>query len=216
MTRFTAPIRPTRHRLYTAMGISSISIAVMLVFLGSLVELAGRASVPKAEPVGGLTVLIKMRDTEPDTEPLAEVVVRPSPMPPATASAEAVDRPAPAAAPAEPELPADPAPARDWDAITRTVARASVDDYFRNRESRASLWRETRSVMFEPVDELLAQEEAPVLSGLRFKPEIHVFGLGVTVGSCFIGIPLLGVPVEQRTVAINLFVCAKDPGKPLG
>jgi hypothetical protein len=66
--------------------------------------------------------------------------------------------------------------------------------------------------MFEPANEFVVKEEEPVISDLRFIPRIHVVGLGVTIGSCFIGIPLAGVPVEQRTVAISLFVCAKDSG----
>lgn len=71
---------------------------------------------------------------------------------------------------------------------------------------------QTRSVMFRPVDEYVPGEAEPVLAGLRFKPEIHVFGLGLTIGSCFVGLPLLGVPVEERSVAIRLFVCANDAG----
>jgi hypothetical protein len=107
-----------------------------------------------------------------------------------------------------PELPADAHPVQDWRAIAKAAARASVDEYFRNEESRASEWRQSRSIMFAPVGDFVVREEEPVLSDFRFKPQIHIVGLGVTIGSCFIGIPIAGVPVEQRTVGINLFVCA--------
>jgi hypothetical protein len=98
----------------------------------------------------------------------------------------------------------------DWHAIAKSAARASVDDFFRNEESRASLWRQTRSIMFRAASDFVVREEEPAIPDFRFTPEIHVLGLGLTIGSCFIGIPIAGVPVEQRTVAINLFVCAKD------
>lgn len=74
------------------------------------------------------------------------------------------------------------------------------------------MWRQTHSIMFESANEFVVQEEEPTLSDLRFIPRIHVVGLGVTIGSCFIGLPFAGVPVEQRTVAITLFVCAEDSG----
>jgi hypothetical protein len=66
--------------------------------------------------------------------------------------------------------------------------------------------------MFEPAGDFVVREEEPVISDFRFRPQIHVVGLGLTIGSCFIGIPIVGVPVEQRTVAINLVVCAQDSG----
>jgi hypothetical protein len=55
-------------------------------------------------------------------------------------------------------------------------------------------------------------EPDPIISDLRFKPQIHVAGIGFAIGSCFIGIPIVGVPVEQRSVAITVFVCARDSG----
>jgi hypothetical protein len=65
--------------------------------------------------------------------------------------------------------------------------------------------------MFETPDSLATDVELPVLVNFRFKPESHVAGLGITVGSCFIGIPLFGIPVEERSVAIRPVVCA-NPG----
>ena len=74
------------------------------------------------------------------------------------------------------------------------------------------MWRQTRSVMFQPANEFVPHEQQPVMANLRFKPEIHVVGLGVTIGSCFVGLPLVGVPVEKRTIGIRLFVCADESG----
>jgi len=79
-------------------------------------------------------------------------------------------------------------------------------------ESRASMWRRSHSIMFQPASGRAVKQEEPIISDFRFKPRVHVVGLGVTIGSCFVGIPIAGVPVEHRTVAIRLFVCAKDSG----
>ena len=72
------------------------------------------------------------------------------------------------------------------------------------------MWRTTHSVMFQSEGGYIPKQEVPIIPGFRFKPQVHVAGLGVTIGSCFVGLPLVGVPVEERTAAIGLFVCAKD------
>jgi hypothetical protein len=109
-----------------------------------------------------------------------------------------------------PESPLDAQRAINWrEAITETVAEF-VNEDVRQEESRAHMWRQNYSVMFQPADEIGLTEPDPVIPDFRFKPEIHVVGIGVTIGSCFFGLPILGVPVEDRTVAIRLFVCAKD------
>jgi len=66
--------------------------------------------------------------------------------------------------------------------------------------------------MFQPEIEPALRELDPILPNFRFKPQVYVAGLGITIGSCFVGIPIIGVPIEQRTVAISLFVCAKGSG----
>ena len=103
-------------------------------------------------------------------------------------------------------------PVKDWSAIADEAAKTSVDEFVRQEESRASMWRQSRSMMFQPSNEFVVNEAEPVISDFRFIPRIYVAGLGVTIGSCFIGIPLVGIPVEQRTVAISLFVCARRSG----
>jgi hypothetical protein len=92
------------------------------------------------------------------------------------------------------------------------AARASVDEFFRNKESRSAMWQQTHSIMFQPTADFESMKDAPIISDFRFRPQLHVVGLGFTIGSCFIGIPLAGVPVEQRSVAVSLFVCAADSG----
>ena len=92
------------------------------------------------------------------------------------------------------------------------AVKTSMDEYFRQEESRASMWRRSHSIMFQPAGDIVVKEIELIISDFRFMPRVHVVGLGLTIGSCFIGIPIAGVPVEQRTVAIRLIVCAPNSG----
>lgn len=104
----------------------------------------------------------------------------------------------------------DERPVADWQkTIVETVA--SIGEESRRREeSRDRMRRTTHSVMFQPKGDYVPKQQEPVIPDFRFKPQVHVAGLGMTIGSCFIGLPIVGVPVEDRTVAISLFMCAKD------
>jgi hypothetical protein len=106
-------------------------------------------------------------------------------------------------------VPVSPPPT-DWRAIAAAEARSSVADSFRQEETRASLWRQTHSVMFQPGDTFVLQDEEPLLADFRFVYRSRVVGLGLNIGRCFIGIPIAGVPVEQRSGAITIFVCGQD------
>jgi hypothetical protein len=194
------------------MGVSAFSIAVMLALLELLVDFAAGVSIPSPEHGAQLTVLIRSGSGEPGSEFTMEKKAAPSLSIQASVSADPVDRRQEVVTLSSPEPPADSPPVQDWRAIAKAAARATVDDRFKKEKFRASMWRQTRSIMFEPVGDFVVREEEPVISDFRFRPQIHVVGLGVTIGSCFIGIPIAGVPIEQRTVAINLFVCAEDSG----
>jgi len=181
------------------MGVAACFVSLSLALLGSFVELT--ANSPNLNAVGGQRLTVHIRPNEDDSEPepasaeqpvvLTEVVNPRQETPPVS----------------PPESPPDVQPVRDWGAmITDTVATIG-DQNLRQRKSRSSMWRQTRSVMFQPASEFVARELAPIIPGFQFKPQVHVVGLGVTIGSCFIGLPIVGVPVEQRTVAIRLFVC---------
>lgn len=212
MTDHREQIRPTRHRLHAAMGVSALSVAAILALLDLFVDFSAGISIPGPERRQPLTVLIRPGDAELASGLALEKEAAPVRSQDATVtSVNPVERRQPVMTRSSPVLPADSEPVKDWDAMAKAAARARIDDDFRSEQSRASIWQQTRSAMFEP-GEFVAQEEAPVMSGVQFRPQVHVLGLGLTIGSCFIGIPLLGVPVEQRTVAINLFVCASDSG----
>lgn len=205
------PVRPTGHRLLLAIGLASVLLATVLqldVHLGT-----GTRQMPTADEAP-LDVYITSRKTE----RLPEMVEGQQPISAPEVTEQLQTGLAPAkvsakqdqAAPADP--PVDPQPTRDWHAMMEHSAEATVDEYTRQADVRASMWQQTRSVMFRPQRNSTAVEEAPLLTNIRFREPVGVFGLGITIGSCFIGIPIAGVPVEQRSIAITLFVCRNDSG----
>lgn len=102
-------------------------------------------------------------------------------------------------------------PLQEDASVAETVASIGKEKQKRE-ENRASMWRKTHSLMFQSTGGIAPKQQEPIIPDFQFKPQVHVVGLGVTIGSCFIGLPIVGVPVEERTVAIRLFVCAKDAG----
>ena len=209
---YVTSVRPTQHRLLTAMGISTCAVAALLALLGLIVDMSGNAVLPHAERGELLSVLIRNITDEPvpelstddaagDSVPISEL-----------APAEIMERKQAIAPVSPPGLADEAKPTRDWYILADLAAQAVVDEHFRQAEIRDSMWRQTHSEMFRPAEENLSLEEEPVLSDLQFIPQIHVFGLGVTIGSCFIGLPLVGVPVEKRSTMITFFVCAGDSG----
>lgn len=61
--------------------------------------------------------------------------------------------------------------------------------------------------MFESQNKLGVIDEVQIMADLKFKEAVGVLGVGLTVGSCFVGIPLIGIPVEERSVAVRLWYC---------
>jgi hypothetical protein len=194
------------------MGVSAFAIAAMLALLELFLDFAAGVSIPHPDHGGELTVLIRPHDGKPASEQTMEENAAPSLSQQPVVSADPVVREPEVVTLSSPETPPDSQPVRDWSAIAQAAATATIEDRFEQEEVRASMWRQTRSTMFEPTGDFTVREEEPVISDFRFKPELHVVGIGLTIGSCFVGIPILGVPIEQRTVAINLVVCAQDSG----
>jgi len=202
MIRSDAAVRPTRRRLLVA---NIIATGLVTALLGLADLLPSRQVIP---PDGGDTVRLQVSLVEPLVTPPPEAL----PQPPSHRSVPRQARPADVAPEASPTVRTDSAQAPDVSTIAADAVRTVVSDFYRDESSRADRWRQSGSVMFRPTDELVADLHAPVLADFRFRPEVHVAGLGVTIGSCFIGVPLVGVPVEDRTVAITLIVCARESG----
>ena len=204
--------RPTRHRLLVAMAVSACFIAAVLAVLGSIVDFVQALPGPEKIDEERLTVIV--RDDEPESEHdlAADEEAVPSPTEQQIAASDDSSRQQDPVKDDTPAQPVDAEPVIDWQAMAEAAVQSSVDVYFSEKESRTAMWRQTHSIMFKPASELEIKEEEPVIPGFQFKPEIHVFGLGFTIGSCFIGLPLIGVPVEQRSTAMTFFVCAEDAG----
>ena len=96
---------------------------------------------------------------------------------------------------------------RDWYAIAKEPIRQSIDDYFDNEETRRTMWRQTGSVMFKDTGEFDFQEPESIIAAREFRRPVGVLGIGLTIGGCFFGIPLAGIPVEERSVGPNVFYC---------
>lgn len=205
-------MRPTRDRLLIAMGVSTCSIALLLAMLGSLVDFAAGVSIPRIEDNDLLTVHVRKRERESNPNvTTGNGAVRSLPQE-QTISSESAELPQQFASVHAPESPADLPPVKDWRAMADEAAQASVDEYVRQEESRASMWRQTRSIMFQPANDTVVKDIEPLLADIPFKRRSRVIGLGINIGSCFIGIPIAGVPVEERSIGITIFLCGQDSG----
>jgi hypothetical protein len=191
---YSKAVRPTRNRLLAAMGIASGLAALLLALPAPLIDIA--SGIPQANL--SLSVQIRNNETE-HTPPL---------LPPETLVEKEPLTSPPAFVPTNvPEPIVEPEPATDWRAVADAAAKASVDDYIQDEEARASLWRASHSVMFQPGEQIILLDEEPLLADFQFVHRSRVIGLGLNIGSCFFGIPIAGVPVEQRSGAITIFVC---------
>ena len=117
----------------------------------------------------------------------------------------------PPAPPANDELPrAEAAPLRttvDW----RVAAKSAAVEYLQTRSTadaqRMAKWRTSGSVLFKPEEEAPLDLDSQVLPSYPFRNPAGVAGLGLTVGQCFVGLPLIGIPVEDRTPTVGLIYC---------
>ena len=61
--------------------------------------------------------------------------------------------------------------------------------------------------MFEDTGGFDVLTPKTIIADREFRVPVGVLGIGITIGSCFIGIPLAGIPVENRTVGPTLTYC---------
>ncbi len=205
-------VRPTRHRLLATMAVSACFVAALLALIGSFVDLVFEVAASDQYSGNRLTVMVRDNEDEPKAAVTEDEQVLPSAVKQESPARDDASWQKHAVTEARAEPPVDSRPVRDWHAMAEDVARSSVAGLFEDRETRMAQWRQSHAIMFRPTGDFDVKEEEPLIPDFRFRPEIHVVGLGLTIGSCFIGIPLAEVPVEQRSVAITLFVCASDAG----
>ena len=104
-------------------------------------------------------------------------------------------------------------PTPNWYAAMERVAQTTVEEHYELQASRSETWAnsKTRSVVIQRGEEFVAQNDEPVVDDFEFVVRSRVFGIGLNIGRCFIGVPIAGVPVEDRTGHITVFVCVSDP-----
>ena len=209
LTKYSAPLRPTRHRLIIAMGVAACFVSLLLASVGFFAKFAA-GSLDPAFRSPGLTVHIKHDEDDSElpfesVDQIGSLELRED-----ASAAEIATVPEDVSSVTPPALQFDEQPVVDWqNMIAETVASIRKEKQEREK-TRAPMWRKTHSIMFQLAGSFVPKQQEPVIPGFQFKPQVHVAGLGVTIGSCFIGLPIVGVPVEERTVGIRLFVCAKD------
>jgi hypothetical protein len=193
----------TRGNLVVAFGIATCAVVSLLQVLGPLLDFVAAFPTADAERI---IVLVIPRDraaarkNETDRQPdSAQPLSEPSDAGGSGSDSEASEQP----------VPVVHDPNRDLQQLADQAIEAHLARSAREEVARRVRWRKSRSIMYEPPSDFSETPELPVLENFRFKPEIHVAGLGVTIGSCFFGIPLVGIPVEERTIAFRPVVCAK-------
>lgn len=204
---------PSHRRLALAMGLSAVAIFALLELLAVIDfaplctgagctakpnYLSVRIERPTPVPIAEITLPEYERRELPEEQPrVAEGNrSRVNQLPSKPKLAEALD------------LPANSTPVTDWYEIARTTVSKSVDKQFKREETRASMWRSTASVMFRDTGEFDVHEPATIIAAREFRVPLGVLGIGFTIGGCFFGIPLAGIPVENRSVGPTVFYCA--------
>lgn len=61
--------------------------------------------------------------------------------------------------------------------------------------------------MFKGTGEFAIREPPTVIADREFRVPLGVLGIELTIGGCFFGIPLAGIPVEERTVGPTVIFC---------
>jgi len=207
LAKFRAPLRPTRHRLIIAMGVAACFVSLVLAWVGYVAKFAAGTLDPAVHRPS-LTVHIKHDEAGSELQPESVDQIGSLESREDASVTETATVPENVSPVTPPALQSDELPVIDWqNRIAETVASIGKEKQARE-ETRALMWRKTHSVMFQSAGGFVPKQQEPVIQDFQFRPQVHVAGLGVTIGSCFIGLPIVGVPVEERTVAISFFVCA--------
>lgn len=196
------------------MGLSAVVVVVLLSSLASLQNLL--SVLPKRGAAGteSLEVYLERWREMPDESAHQEPDVSEAGLnEPENVSAPSRDEEIadlPERSQTEPPEDSQP-PVADWYAAMDQVSRSTVAEHYRLQESRNAAWRNsTRSVLIQRGEAIVARNEEPAIEDFRFALKSRVLGIGINFGSCFFGVPIAGVPVEDRTGHITLVVCAKE------
>lgn len=194
------------------MGISSVAILILLEILSGLISNVICSDDWCSEKRGSLTVYVRSPKPElvpditaPDREILPASSVGQEIADPRSADRAGHEQGAERDEDIDP--PSNLTPGRDWYAVAKDAAKKTVADRFDQEEVRKLMWRKTGSVMFKDIGEFDFQEPATIIADREFRVPVGVLGIGITIGGCFIGIPLAGIPVDKRSAGPNVIYC---------
>jgi hypothetical protein len=204
--------RPTGFRLQVAIGLSTCIVAISLTIIGYFLENSLNPSRAGTQGEQSPSLSVHIREAVQVTQPSSSTdgLVHQSPRREAVSSKEPADLEQEVATVDPINLRNNSRHKSDWHALAAEAATTNAKEFFRTEGMRESMWLQSHSIMFEPVDGSPTMSTEPVLSDLRFKYRSRVVGIGINFGACFFGIPIVGVPIEQRTIAINVFVCGQE------
>lgn len=218
----TSTVRPTQHRLLLSLVPATIVVALMLQALAIIVSAQLPTLTIADSTTRALSVLLFHPAAPPDsTEAMAQTPIPedvtatveqsaavPSEPLPLLDSAEPDARPGPLEAESE-AAPGQSDPAVDWYRLAKSTSAEYVELLHAEEARREERWRTSGSVLFEPRADVPNPAEVNLLPDYRFLEPAGVLGLGIPFGECFVGLPLIGIPVEDRTPGITLFYCRR-------
>lgn len=201
----------SNRRLLLAIALSTAMLMTLVAILPGFIIQHPCKDQTCFDGKGALGVVL----VEPDSEPIAEIEIPAferrsiSKVQPATTLGRALETGADFSdTKRKTEAPIERTSEQDWYNKAKVSARQTVDSRMAQEEIRQSMWNATGSVMFKDSGEFDLREEQGVISDREFRIPLGVLGIGVTIGGCFFGIPLAGVPVERRTAGPNVIYCS--------
>ena len=207
--------RPKSHRrLCLAMAISSLLVAASLAILAWMINAATCNDESCFEEPEHLVVLLDNRENDIRLEPAPPVQEAPDKVEPQEIPEQPeVAEPVPEVQVPETSVAESPVddmqPEKDAYTIGHSVAREAVAARFEQEDVRERMWRQTASVMFADTGEFDFEEPETIIAAQKFRVPVGVLGIGLTIGGCFFGIPLAGIPVEERSAGPTVIYCAE-------
>ena len=215
-----ANISEPDFRLLLSMAPAVVLVGLLFQSLALILYSQGALTNIQRESVRPLNVLLsyveRQRATSPDADGSAIAedqpqVRRPEPASPVPGLVESARTRIAGTEALDDEVPAVKAPPQskgvDWRAIANTAAAEYLQHRSEAETRKSDKWQTTGSVLFKPGEKEALELNAQILPSYQFRNPAGVLGLGLSFGQCFVGIPVAGIPVEDRTAAITIFYC---------
>lgn len=202
--------RSNRKRLLVALSCSSIAVLLLLNAAGDRLLRTFEVTTSRDTQLNVDVNLVAARDRMVSPQPAETMPESSRQLDDHSAAGSSASPPPDGPTPATPARPTGQPEVdraeRDWYDAGSKAAREIVAREFARQDADDANWRRTGSVMFERRRQP-AVHESQLMADLAFVRRSRVLGIGLNIGGCFFGIPLAGVPVEQRTAGPSLIVC---------